>query len=156
VRISPDYNGSLLWANGDGDLVVDRHPDHWRCSLKDGQVDTVGGDLQPRHLEYHRGAALTTATRRITMVQEQASRGVNMAMADGSVRFISRLSTSASSMLWAREPAVRSSAPTSIEFPVLILGEWRPRAMTGRGSSGGRVRRIPRQPRRVEFDVVHD
>jgi len=85
---SPDYNGSLMWANGDGTWSSTVIPINWRCSLKDGQVDTdgvtcnldtlniIGAPHCYRNQTYNYG------------FKSKHPGGVNMAMADGSVRFI--------------------------------------------------------------------
>ncbi|GAC1471444.1 MAG: DUF1559 domain-containing protein [Isosphaeraceae bacterium] len=87
---SPNMNGSLMWANGDGIYSSTVVPLNWKCDLKDGIVDQTDGtkcDL----------SQLNNATQALHCWRNQTvnygfksyhAGGANFGMGDGSVKFI--------------------------------------------------------------------
>jgi prepilin-type N-terminal cleavage/methylation domain-containing protein/prepilin-type processing-associated H-X9-DG protein len=87
---SPNMNGSLMWANGDGTYASTVVPLNWRSDLKDGAIDPSDGSVcSLGQLNNFTGGLHCWRNQTVNYAfKSYHPGGVNFAMTDGSVRFL--------------------------------------------------------------------
>ncbi len=86
---SPNLNGQLAWANGDGTYATTVIPLNWMTSFRDGQTEP-NGDLCDINALFDANRSVRCWRNQVYIYSFKSFHpgGANFALADGSVRFI--------------------------------------------------------------------